>query len=103
MEEGALRYQYINKWYKTIDHLKIDYKIVIAGQLFSGQRYKFENPEIVLAPLFSNGRDLINAADLVISKPGMGVLTDCIASNKPLLALPSDTKERMVKNNMFVI
>src|SRR5690606_15572640 len=47
------------------------------------------------------GVDLVNAAKLVISKPGMGILTDCISTGTPLLALPADTKERKVKNMML--
>lgn len=99
--KGKYQYKHVNKWYKLIDKLKIDYRIVIAGQLSSKRRYRFKNPRIVHAPLFANGRDLINAADIVISKPGMGILTDCIASKKPLLLLPADSKERTVKNQML--
>lgn len=99
--KGQLRYRYIQHWYKLIDQLKIDYKIVIASQIDPHNVFTFKNPRIIRAPLFSNGRDLIHAADLVISKPGMGVLIDCIASQKPLIAFPADTKERQVKNNML--
>jgi len=100
--KGRLRYRFIHTWYKIIDQLKLDYKIVIASQIDSQNNYPFKNSRVVHAPLFSNGRDLIHAAEMVISKPGMGVLIDCIASKKPLLALPADTKERQVKNNMLL-
>lgn len=99
--KGQLRYRYMQKWYKIIDQLKLDYKLVIASQIDRKNNYAFRNSRIVQAPLFSNGRNLIHAAEMVISKPGMGVLTDCIASKKPLIAFPADTKERQVKNNML--
>lgn len=99
--KGKYRYRHIQRWYRRIDRLKIDRKIVIAGQLAKGKGYAFKNPRIIQAPLFPNGRDLINAASIVISKPGMGVLTDCVASRTPLLMLPADSKERIVKNDML--
>ncbi|RKD24581.1 hypothetical protein BEP19_09395 [Ammoniphilus oxalaticus] len=99
--KGKYRYQHINQWYKRIDRLKTKHRIVIAGQLNRGKGYSFKNKRIIKAPLFPNGRDLINAAHIVISKPGMGVLTDCIASKTPLLMLPADSRERVVKNDML--
>lgn len=96
---GRYRYKYIHQWYKKINQLKIPYRIVIVNQ-FSNTKVKFKK-NIIKAPLFNNGVDLVNAATLVISKPGMGILTDCISTGTPLLALPPDTKERKVKNMML--
>ncbi|MEM1506122.1 glycosyltransferase [Domibacillus sp. 8LH] len=96
---GKFRYHYMDEWYEKINQLKATYRIVVAGQL-EGADFPF-NPKIVQAPLFENGRELVNAADLVISKPGMGILMDCISTGTPLLALPADTKEREVKNMML--
>nr|WP_290443437.1 glycosyltransferase [Sporolactobacillus kofuensis] len=89
----------MDEWYEKINQLKTPYRIVVANQL-NGVDFTF-NSSIIQAPLFDNGRNLINAADLVISKPGMGILMDCISTGTPLLALPADTKEREVKNMML--
>ncbi|MCO7175205.1 glycosyltransferase [Sporolactobacillus kofuensis] len=96
---GKYRYLYMDEWYEKINQLKTPYRIVVANQL-NGVDFTF-NSSIIQAPLFDNGRNLINAADLVISKPGMGILMDCISTGTPLLALPADTKEREVKNMML--
>ncbi|RYM02212.1 hypothetical protein EWH99_11315 [Sporolactobacillus sp. THM7-7] len=96
---GKYRYRYMEEWYEKINQLKTPYRIVVANQL-KGIDFTF-NRSIIQAPLFDNGRNLMNAADLVISKPGMGVLMDAISTGTPLLALPADTKEREVKNMML--
>lgn len=96
---GRYRYKYIYEWYKKINKLNLPYRIVVVNQ-FAGKKLRFRKG-IIRAPLFRNGVDLVNAAKLVISKPGMGILTDCISTGTPLLALPADTKERKVKNMML--
>lgn len=96
---GKYRYLYMNEWYEKVNQLQTPYRIVVANQL-EGVDFSFHD-HILQAPLFENGRNLINAADLVISKPGMGILMDCISTGTPLLALPADTKEREVKNMML--
>lgn len=96
---GKYRYKYIQEWYEKVNHLRIPYRIVIAKQI-EDRNFDFHQ-QITLAPLFPNGRELVNAASLVISKPGMGILMDCISTGTPLLALPADTKEREVKNLML--
>ncbi|WP_018131682.1 glycosyltransferase [Effusibacillus pohliae] len=96
---GKYRYRFIVDWYNKINRLKTSYRIVVASQL-EPVDYEFA-PPIIQAPLFENGRDLVNAASLVVSKPGMGILIDCITTGTPLLALPADTKERLVKNMML--
>ncbi|MBP1932978.1 hypothetical protein [Ammoniphilus resinae] len=96
---GPFRYKYMEEWFEKIKELKTNYKIVVASQ-FGEVIGKFPK-QIIQAPLFGNGSDLIYAADLVISKPGMGIMIDCIATGTPLLALPADTKERQVKNMML--
>lgn len=96
---GKYRYAYMREWYEKVNKLQLPYRIVIANQL-NGVDYQFRHG-IIRAPLFSNGSDLVNAASLVISKPGMGILTDCISTGTPLLALPADSKEREVKNMML--
>jgi UDP-N-acetylglucosamine:LPS N-acetylglucosamine transferase len=96
---GKYRYHYMDEWYEKINQLHTPYRIVVASQL-EGVDFSF-NENIVQAPLFENGRELVNAADMVISKPGMGILMDCISTGTPLLALPADTKEREVKNMML--
>lgn len=96
---GRYRYKFIEEWYKKINTFHTPYRIVIANQ-FGGTKIKFRKG-IIRAPLFKNGVDLVNAASLVISKPGMGILTDCISTSTPLLSLPADTKERKVKNMML--
>lgn len=96
---GKYRYLYMNEWFEKINQLRTPYRLVVANQL-EGVDFIF-NPSIVQAPLFENGRNLIHAADLVISKPGMGILMDCISTGTPLLAVPADTKEREVKNMML--
>lgn len=96
---GKYRYKYMNEWFEKVNSLKTPYRIVIANQL-EGVQFKFKR-SITQAPLFENGRDLVNAASMVISKPGMGILMDCISTGTPLLVLPADTKEREVKNMML--
>ncbi|MBM7659144.1 glycosyltransferase [Sporolactobacillus spathodeae] len=97
---GKYRYLYMDEWYEKVNKLQTPYRLVVANQL-RGIAFSFQ-PQIIQAPLFANGRDLINAADLVISKPGMGILMDCLSTGTPLLALPADTKEREVKNRMLL-
>lgn len=96
---GRYRYKFMEEWYEKVSKLKLPYRIVIANQ-FKGIDFSFED-HIIQAPLFDNGRDLVNAAAAVISKPGMGILMDSISTGTPLLALPADTKEREVKNMML--
>lgn len=96
---GKYRYKYMKEWYEKVNQLRVPCRIVVANQL-EGVNFKFKN-HITQAPLFKNGRDLVNAASVVISKPGMGILMDCISTGTPLLALPADTKEREVKNMML--
>lgn len=96
---GKYRYKYMDEWYNTVNQLRIPYPIVVANQL-EGVAFSF-NDRIIQAPLFDNGRDLVNAATVIVSKPGMGILMDCISTGTPLLALPADTKERAVKNMML--
>lgn len=95
---GPNKYQYMDEWYKTLNKLKTDYHIVVANQI-KGVKYPFAS-HIRLAPIFSNGADLVNAAEMVITKPGRGIIYDCISTKKPLLLLPADTKEREVQNMM---
>lgn len=96
---GPFRYKYMDEWYDLLMKIKTPYRLVIASQ-FGGVRRKFPK-SVIQAPMFSNGPSLINAAELVISKPGMGIMIDCISTGTPLLALPADSKEREVKNMML--
>lgn len=96
---GMHRYQHIDKWYNELNNFKSDYRLVVAGQL-TDEHYDFRRG-IIQAPIFPNGKNLVNAADLVISKPGMGILSDCISLQKPLLFLPADNMEREQKVNML--
>jgi UDP:flavonoid glycosyltransferase YjiC (YdhE family) len=96
---GPYKYKWADQWFKKFIKLKTSYRVVVANQ-FGGVKYKFPK-RMIQAPLFENGLDLINAADLVISKPGMGIMIDCITTGTPLLALPADSKEREVKNMML--
>lgn len=95
---GPYKYKYRDEWYKKLNKLKTDFHIVVTSQL-KGSSYNFA-PHIIIAPVFSNGADLVNAAEMVISKPGRGIIYDCISLQKPLLLLPADTKEREVQNRM---
>jgi hypothetical protein len=96
---GQHRYKGIEKWYKVIDALADQYQFVVAGQL-EAEEYKF-NKRVIQAPLFANGKDLVQAADLVITKPGMGILGDCISTQTPILMLPADNSERKQKIQML--
>lgn len=96
---GPFRYKYMDEWYDLLMKVKTPYRLVIANQ-FGGVKRKFPS-SVIQAPLFANGPDLIRAAELVISKPGMGIMIDCISTGTPLLALPADSKEREVKNMML--
>lgn len=96
---GKYRYKYMQNWYSRLNRIRLPVNIVVASQLTDCE-FRFDS-HIIQAPLFHNGINLVNAADMVISKPGMGILTDCICTGTPLLALPADTKERQVKNMML--
>jgi UDP:flavonoid glycosyltransferase YjiC (YdhE family) len=96
---GKYRYKYMQEWYTKLNRIRLPFKIVVASQLTDSD-FSFGS-HVIRAPLFENGINLVNAADMVISKPGMGILTDCICTGTPLLALPADTKERQVKNMML--
>lgn len=96
---GQHRYRGIEQWYKVIDGLSNQYQFVVAGQL-EAEQYKF-NKKVIQASLFPNGKDLVNAADLVITKPGMGILGDCISTQTPILMLPADNPERRQKIQML--
>lgn len=96
---GVHRYQQIEEWYKHINGLAGKYRFVVAGQL-KDEAHEFDK-RIIKAPLFPNGRNLVNAASLVISKPGMGILADCISTGTPLLFLPADDAEREQKISML--
>lgn len=96
---GPYKYKYIEEWYKKLNALKLDYHIVITSPLKGDTKFPFKK-HIRVAPVFSNGANLVNAAEMVISKPGRGIIYDCIALRKPLLLLPADTKERQVQNMM---
>jgi|GEM_PF-2285188 len=88
-------YKDLYEFYKAVNRLKTDYRIVISSSL-ENNSFPFSN-NIIKAPLFSNGIDLVNASEMVISKPGMGILQDCIATRKPLFFLPGDFAERELK------
>lgn len=96
---GKHRYREIDRWYEAINRFLSGPRMVVAGRL-DGVRYRFAN-HIIQADLFANGKDLVNACDLVISKPGMGILTDCISLRKPLLFFPPDDMERLQKVEML--
>ncbi|MGG3478057.1 hypothetical protein ABES21_11120 [Peribacillus frigoritolerans] len=96
---GPSRYQQIVKWYEQINALAGRYRFVVAGQL-QEEDFQFDK-RIIKAPLFPNGKNLVNAASLVISKPGMGILGDCISTGTPLLFLPADDAEREQKIGML--
>jgi spore coat polysaccharide biosynthesis predicted glycosyltransferase SpsG len=96
---GIHRYQQIVKWYEQINTLAGRYRFVVAGQL-QEEDYQFDK-RIIKAPLFPNGKNLVQAASLVISKPGMGILGDCMSTGTPLLFLPADDAEREQKINML--
>ncbi|MFS0918606.1 hypothetical protein [Brevibacillus sp. 179-C 1.1 NHS] len=95
----ANRYEQIVKWYDQINSLAGRYRFVIAGQL-ADEDYQFDE-KIIKAPLIPNGKNLVQAASLVISKPGMGILGDCISTGTPLLFLPPDDAEREQKIDML--
>lgn len=88
-------YMDLYNFYKAINNLKTDYKIVIARSIENHQ-FPFHSG-IIRAPLFTNGIDLVNASELVVSKPGMGILQDCTVTKKPLLFVPADSVERKIK------
>jgi hypothetical protein len=96
---GPSKYKYTEEWYDKINQLRLPIRIVVANQ-FAGLPFPF-HANIIQAPLFYNGINLINAADVVISKPGMGILTDAIATQTPLLLLPPDDAERQAKHDML--
>lgn len=96
---GDGRYKSIRKWYKIINRLAKKHRFVIAGQ-FKDEKFKFDK-RVIQAPLFPNGKDLVRAAELVITKPGMGILVDCISTQTPILMLPPDTSERKQKVRML--
>jgi spore coat polysaccharide biosynthesis predicted glycosyltransferase SpsG len=96
---GMHRYEQIVKWYEQINTLAGRYRFVVAGQL-QEEDYQFDI-RIIKAPIFPNGKNLVQAASLVISKPGMGILGDCISTGTPLLFLPADDAEREQKINML--
>lgn len=92
---GKHRYKQIKKWYRQVDKLADKYRFVVAGQL-KDEDFPFSK-KVIQAPLFPNGKDLVQAADLVITKPGMGILGDCISTQTPILMLPADNPERKQK------
>lgn len=96
---GKHRYKDIKGWYKQVDRLANRYRFVVAGML-AEEGFPFRE-EVIRAPLFPNGKDLVHAADLVIAKPGMGILGDCISTQTPLLFLPGDNPERKQKVEML--
>jgi hypothetical protein len=88
-------YKDLHNFYTAVNNLKTEYRIVISSSL-ENNHFPF-HPGIIKAPLFNNGIDLVNASELVVSKPGMGILQDCIVTKKPLLFLPGDFAERNLK------
>lgn len=88
-------YAQLNAFYQAVNELQTPYPIVISSGL-ENNPFPFR-PGIIKAPLFYNGIDLVNASELVVSKPGMGILQDCIVTKKPLLFLPGDFAERDLK------
>ena len=88
-------YRDLHDFYSAVNNMSSDYRIVVASAL-ENNHFSF-HPRIIRAPLFSNGIDLVDASEIVISKPGMGILQDCIATSKPLLFLPGDFAERDLK------
>jgi len=96
---GPSKYKFIAEWYEKINHLRLPMRIVVAHQ-FEGLDFPFRE-DIIQAPLFYNGINLVNAAELVISKPGMGILSDAITTKTPLLLLPPDDEERKAKHDLL--
>lgn len=96
---GPSKYKFTDEWYEKLNQLRLPIKTVVANQ-FEGVHFPFHE-QIIQAPLFANGINLIHAADVVISKPGMGILTDAISTQTPLLLLPPDDEERQAKHEML--
>lgn len=92
-------YRELYKFYTCINQINIPYRIVIAHSI-ENHDFPFRSG-IIKAPLFNNGIDLVNASELVISKPGMGILQDCIATCTPLLLTPADSTERQLKIDLL--
>ncbi|WHH58364.1 hypothetical protein [Petroclostridium sp. X23] len=92
-------YKKLYPFYDAINRLKSEHRIVIAGSI-DNHEFPFHSG-IIKAPIFYNGIDLVNASELVISKPGMGILQDCIAAKKKLLFVPADSPERDVKIDLL--
>ncbi|MGE4284676.1 MAG: hypothetical protein AB7G87_13360, partial [Clostridia bacterium] len=92
-------YSGLYNFYNAVNHLKTEYRIVVASGL-ENNKFPF-HPGIIKAQLFNNGTDLVNASEMVISKPGMGILQDCISTKKPLLFLPEDFTERKLKVDLL--
>ncbi len=88
-------YRFVNEFYQQINNLDLDYRIVVADNL-AGANFRF-NDNIIKAPFFVNGMDLVQASEMVVTKPGMGIVQDCIMADKPILFTPADGAERMLK------
>lgn len=92
---GKYAYNQIEQVYQVLNKMKLDYRILIMKGM-RNHTINF-NPKIITLELIKNGINIVNAADMVIAKPGMGIFQSCIATKKPLLFLPGDDSERKLK------
>ena len=88
-------YRFVNEFYREVDKLDIEYRIVVADNL-AGKNFSF-GERVIKAPFFVNGMNLIEASKMVVTKPGMGIVQDCIMADKPILFTPGDGAERNLK------
>jgi hypothetical protein len=64
-----------------------------AWQLFASEGFRSSVQRAVRIVPFGFGRQDFSEIDLVVGRPGMGILMDCVASRTPIMCVPEDDPE----------
>ncbi len=63
---------------------EFDYRKVLSEEMLRRKEYVFGSFESLRAPGLSS-QDIVKGADVVVAKPGYGIVSDCIANHTPIL------------------
>ncbi|MBW2966955.1 methyltransferase domain-containing protein [Candidatus Woesearchaeota archaeon] len=81
--DGRKNYEVFFDSLDSIDaaSLGVDKIVVNTG----GKDVSFSNPDIITVDKVPNGQDYVRAAEMVVGKPGMGTLAECLKFGTPFL------------------
>lgn len=80
----------------VIRHMPFDTVIVLSGEAQAREENR-EGKRVIWLEKRINGHEVVAASSLVVTKPGMSIISECIAGSVPIAILPPDRSERVLK------